>query len=204
MSKSIKYETLKNMNGGTAKHAAWCVIIHDPKVIEYTFISRSETITATRFQCVIGSNDPKQYMLGSVPFSFGDRDAAKRAADKFKDKTVWVLRAPAFDTKTKSDYNSCPLKAVVLLQLPSKLSAVPPTSKIELEHPSKSIQVGLNLKELLGHLETMQFDKASPRSGSANKESKVFDLCGKKMDLSEPKTLEKKRQALNGCGNDMC
>ena len=99
MSKSsAKYETLKNMNGGTAKHAAWCVIIHDPKVIEYTFISRSETITATRFQCVIGSNDPKQYMLGSVPFSFGDRDAAKKAAEKFKDKTVWVLRPPAFDT----------------------------------------------------------------------------------------------------------
>ena len=97
-----KYETLKNTNTNTGKHAAWCIIIHDPKVIEYTFIARSETITATRFQCVIGSNDPKQYMLGSVPFSFGDREAAKKAVEKFKDKTMWVLRTPAFDTKTKN------------------------------------------------------------------------------------------------------
>ena len=126
MAKTIKYETLKNMNGTTAKHAVWCIIIHDPKLIEYNFIARVETINATRFECLIGSNDPKQYMLGTVPFSFEDRDAAKKAADKFKDKTVWVLKTPAFDTKMKSDYNSCPLKAGVLLQSPSKLTAVPP------------------------------------------------------------------------------
>ena len=103
-----KYETLKNMNTNTGKHAAWCIIIHDPKVIAYTFTARSETITAERFQCVIGSKDPKQYMLGSVPFSFGDRGAAKKAAEKFKDKTVWVLKTPAFDTKTKTGVSRRP------------------------------------------------------------------------------------------------
>jgi histidine triad (HIT) family protein len=40
------------------------------------------------------------------------------------------------------------------------LSAAQPTSKIELEHPSKFIQVGLNFKELLGHLLTVANDMA--------------------------------------------
>jgi hypothetical protein len=130
-------------------------------------------------------------MLGNVPFSFEDRDAAKKAAGKFKEKTVWILKTPAFDTKIKTDYNSCPLKAVVLLQSPSKLTAVPPTSTNELGHPSKYIEVGLDLKGLLGFLSSMQFDKTSSRPGSVSKESKVFDLCGKKLKLTDPKTVDK-------------
>ena len=188
---SSKYEALKNMNTNTGKHAAWCIIIHDPKVIAYTFKARGETVNAERFQCVIGSSDPKQYMMGSVPFSFSDRGAAKKALEKFRDKTVWILRTPAFDTKSKTEYISCPQKSVVLLQHPSKLTAVLPTSKSELEHPSKFLQVGLNLKELLGHLETMQYDKTSSRAGTTKTESKVFDLVAKIVDVSASKTVDK-------------
>ena len=189
MSKIDKYETLKNMNATTAKHAVWCILILDPKIIPYQFTSRNETVHATRFECLIVSNDPKQYMLGNVPFNFDDRDAAKKAADKFKDKTVWILKTPAFDTRMKPDYNSCPLKAVVLLQSPSKFTAVPPTSTNELGHPSKYIQVGLDLKGLLNLLSSMQFAKPGP--SSARPESKVLDFCGKKMTLTEPKQRDK-------------
>jgi hypothetical protein len=76
-----KYETLKNMNGTTAKHAQWCIRILDPKVHDYTFMARGEQVNASRFECVIVSKDPKQYMLASVPFRFEDRGAAKKAVD---------------------------------------------------------------------------------------------------------------------------
>ena len=105
------------MNTNTGKHAVWCIVIHDPKVIAYTFKARGESVNAERFQCVIGSSDPKQYMMGSVPFSFTDRAAAKKALEKFRDKSVWILRTPAFDTKSKTEYISCPQKSVLLLQL---------------------------------------------------------------------------------------
>ena len=37
----------------------------------------------------------------------------------------------------------------------------------------------------------MQFDNTSSRPGSVSKESKVFDLCGKKLTLTDPKTVDK-------------
>jgi hypothetical protein len=188
---SSKFETLKNMNTNTGKHAVWCIVIHDPKVIPYTFKARGESVNAERFQCVIGSSDPKQYMMGSIPFSFTDRGAAKKALEKFKDKSVWILKTPAFDTKSKTEYISCPQKNVLILQHPSKLTAVLVTSKSELEHPSKFLQVGLNLKELLGHLQTMQYDKTASRAGATKTESKVFDLVAKIVDVSASKTVEK-------------
>ena len=87
-----KYETLKNMNGTTAKHAQWCVRVLDPKLVEYSFTARGETVNATRFECLIVSMDPKQYMQARVPFRFEDRQAPKKAFDRFKDQAVWIIK----------------------------------------------------------------------------------------------------------------
>ena len=125
----LKYDTLKNMNGSTAKHAVWCVRILDPKIIKYTFTCKDEIIQAEKFQCLLVSNDPKEYMLGSVPFSFAQRDAARKAESQFKDGSVWILKTPAFDTKMKSEYNSCPQETVVLLTTPSKFTGISPTHR---------------------------------------------------------------------------
>ena len=96
-----KYETLKNMTGTTAKHAQWCFRVLDPNIMDYTFQARGETINASRFECVIVSNDPKQYMLAGVPFRFEDRDGAKKAHEKFKDQSVWILK-PQPSTRSRS------------------------------------------------------------------------------------------------------
>ena len=98
-----EYETLKNMNSSTAKFAQWCIRVLKPKLIKYTFTARGETVNATKFQCVVVSKDPKQYMLASVPFSFQDRDAAKKAMERFPEKSVWVVKTPAFDTRQKPE-----------------------------------------------------------------------------------------------------
>ena len=114
------------MKSMTAKHAVWCIRILSGKVIEYSFKSRGETVNASRFECVTVSKNPMEYMFASFPFSFGDRGGAKKALDKFTDNSVWILNTTAFATKSKPEYNSCPLKTVVLLTQPSRLVAATP------------------------------------------------------------------------------
>ena len=97
LSKNV--ETLKNMNGTTAKYATWFVMVLDPKVVEYSFQSKGERVAAEKFQCVLVSSDPKQYMMGLVPFDFKDRLAAANAAQKSTADSVWELVNPTFDAK---------------------------------------------------------------------------------------------------------
>ena len=70
MAKNV--ETLKNMNSTTSKFAKWYVRVVDPKIIDYSFTARGETVTAQKFQCVLVSKDSAQYMPGLVPFVFSD------------------------------------------------------------------------------------------------------------------------------------
>ena len=95
-------ETLKNMNSSTGKFAKWYVRVIAPKIIDYTFEARGETIAAQKFESVIVSKDSAQYMLGLVPFAFNDRGAAQKAMDKFKENQVFEITQPAFDTKAKA------------------------------------------------------------------------------------------------------
>ena len=53
-------ESLKNMNQNTAKFAKWYVRIIAPRIIPYTFAARNEQVQATKFECVLVSNDPSQ------------------------------------------------------------------------------------------------------------------------------------------------
>ena len=61
------------MNSTIGKFARWCARIIDPKIIPFEFKSKGEDVYAQRFECVLVSKDPAQYMLATVPFSFTDR-----------------------------------------------------------------------------------------------------------------------------------
>ena len=50
LSKNV--ETLKNMNGTTAKFAKWYVRIIDPKVIDYRFTAQCKLVVAKNFECI--------------------------------------------------------------------------------------------------------------------------------------------------------
>ena len=84
-------EALKSMNSQTGKFAKWYVNVLDPKIIDYSCHSRGEKIQAQKFQCVLVSHAPEQYMLGMVPFDFKDRRAATVAMQKFTPEPVWEL-----------------------------------------------------------------------------------------------------------------
>ncbi|CAK0817536.1 unnamed protein product, partial [Prorocentrum cordatum] len=94
-------ETLKNMNNQAAKYAKWYVKVLDPKVLDYTFTARSEKVAAQKFNCVLVSDAPAQYMLGGVPFSFHYRNAAVEDFEKIAADSAWELRALSFDARAK-------------------------------------------------------------------------------------------------------
>ena len=181
-------ETLKNMNGNTAPHAKWYVRILDPKTIEYTFTAKQEVVHATKFECVLVSKDPGQYMLGVVPFSFRDKTAAKIAFEQFEKSTVWEITTPAFDPKAKSEYNGCPVKQVLLLTKPTTMKPIPPTNQTELDFPAKGLRVHLDIKGIMAFLAKRDFRECS---GSAKLPTKTFDFIGKFSSLSMQKSVEK-------------
>ena len=76
------------MNSSTSKYARWYARIVNPKVIDYTFVAKGETIYAQKYERVLVSQDPAQYMLGLVPFAFNDCEASKKAFVKFTAGTV--------------------------------------------------------------------------------------------------------------------
>ena len=175
-------ETLKSMNATTGKFAKWYVRVLDPKVIDYSFQSKGETIAAQKFQCVLVSKDPTQYMLGLVPFAFKDRQAAAKALTRFTANQVYEVTTPAFDAKSRADFNGCPVKSVLLLTTPTTIKAVPSTNKAMLEHPATGLEVSMDISELL------QFLKAS---NSTKALSKTFDFTGKFLKLSPAKSIDK-------------
>ena len=164
------------MNSTTAKFAKRYVWVIDPKIIDYTFISQGEQIKAQKFQCVLVSKDPGQYMLGLVPFDVKDRGAASAALKKVHIDSVWELRTPAFDSKSKPEFNGCPLKPVVLLSKPTAIKGVPPTNKDQLAHPATGLKVALDIKGIMGLLKGQTRNKA-------------FDVSGKFLSLGGPKTV---------------
>ena len=175
-------ETLKNMNGTTGKFAKWYVRIIDPRIIDYTFTARSEAVNAQKFECVLVSNDPAQYMLGLVPFSFSDRQAATKAFQKFTENAVFEITTPAFDAKARLEFNGCPVKPILLLTKPTTIKAVPPTNKVMLEHPATGLEVSMDISQLLQFLKGL---------GSAKSLNKTFDFCGKFLGISDPKSVDK-------------
>jgi len=184
-------ETLKNMNASTAKYASWLVRVLDPKIVAYQFKARQEVVDAEKFECLLVSQNPKEYMMATVPFSFKDRSAAKKAMQKFVADTVWEVRNPTFDVKQKVEFISCPMKQVLVLAEPTRTQAVPPTKPEKQSYPSSSVDVGMDLSQVMEVLAEVRFDKPTPgpASGSLKPGTRYLDVCGKILDLSSQKRL---------------
>ena len=138
-------ETLKSMNSTSSKFAKWYVRVVDPKIIDYSFSARGETVNAQKFQCVLVSKDSAQYMLGLVPFVFSDRQAAAKALIRFTENQVLEITAPAFDTNARPEFNGCPVKPVLLLKVLTIIKAVPPTNTAVLEHPATGLELSMDI-----------------------------------------------------------
>jgi hypothetical protein len=153
---------------------------------------------------VIGSNDPKQYMLGSVPFSFGDREAVKQAVEKFKDKTVWVLSPPAFDTKTKNVVQLLPAERRSPPPVTVEIVGCPTHQQKRARAPIEVYPTGPQSQRVTGTLgdHALRQDLA-PRWLGQNRIEGFRFMCQENGCIGF-QDIGQKRQTLNGCGDDTC
>ena len=176
-------DTLKNMNPHSSKFGKWIVRILSPKVIPYTFkTQRGEVVNAKRFNCILVSKDPSQYMLGVVNFSFQQRDAAEKACERFKEGRVFEIIQPSFDAKAKTDFNGCPVKLQVLLCKPTVIKEVPEARTDLWSYPARGIRIPGDFTTLIRVLK---------ESTSRNSSNQVFDFAGKFLGASAPKDIPK-------------
>ncbi len=175
--------------------------IIDPKIIDYKFTANGKWVDASNFECILVSKDPSQHMLAVVPFDFNDPNAAQKAIQKFTKSSVWEITTPAFDAKAKPECNGCPLKTVVLLAKPTTLKAVPPTNKVELDHPAQGLRVHLDIKGIMGLLGKRIFRECS---GTAKLPTKTFDFIRQFTNITEQKTYNKGRQIEQSRSRGVC
>ena len=96
------YESVMNMNETNVKYAKWCLRVLKPQLQSYTFQARGQTIEAKTFTCILVSDNPSEYLIGSVPFEFRSPDGPQQAMTRFVENTVWVVSKPGFDLRAKT------------------------------------------------------------------------------------------------------
>ena len=181
-------ETLKNMNLETAKHAQWMVRVLAPKLIRYSFQSKQKTVEAEKFQCLLVSTIPTQFMIGSVPFNFAAPKAASQAFQKFKAGLCFRVQQPEFDGRMKAEYISTPIKKALLLTNPATVTAVPLTDTDTLKDVADHVDVGMSLTNVLGRLNKMCWPQTQTLSGGT-RQTQLLNLCGKVNSISSAKQV---------------
>ena len=181
-------ETLKNMNLETAKHAQWVVRVLAPKLIRYSFQAKQKTVQAEKFQCLLVSTIPTQFMIGSVPFNFAAPQAAKQAFQKFRAGLCFRVQQPEFDGRMKAEYISTPIKKTLLLTNPATVTAVPPTETDMLKDVADHVDVGMSLTNVLGRLNKMYWPQTQTLSGGT-RQTQLLNLCGKVNSISSAKQV---------------
>ena len=175
-SRATRYEELFNMNANNGRFATWLLRVKSPQITPIKFKANQKDVEGFIFQCVLTSNDPKQYMFGRVPFEFKNRNAALDAQKKFVENSVWKVTNPSFDGRAQAQYISSPIKVVLLLKEPSKLQLLGDSDfcdSTERWWPSETVHVPLSLTGTINALKKVRLPHAL---GSEKGKGKALDL----------------------------
>lgn len=149
--------SLATLNPHNAKYASWAVRVLHARVERYTFTTKGETVEATRFVCLLVSEDPSSYCIGNVKFSFRDKQAAAKAAEKFLEGTAWLLKTPVLDTQMQSKYEGASVKVVVLLSGQTQCAAILAGSSQE-KALARWVEPPLRLKDIVALQDQQRVD----------------------------------------------
>ena len=180
----MSFESLSNINASTAKHAKWIVRILQPRCIDYTFTDRGEVVKATKFGCLLVSEDPHKYVPATVAWSFTDKEAPKKALERFTAGSIWIMKKPTFDPKADPRFYSSSVPGVLLLST-SVLEPVPNGQSLTAV-PADHLEVGLSLKKLIQCLAGMRMPVGRQKAATKN-----VDLCGKILEKGLVKEVVK-------------
>jgi len=181
-------ETLNNMNVQTAKHASWVVRVLSPKMMQYTFNFKGQQVAAERFVCLLVSKDPKQFMFGSVPFSFANKKAAKDAFERFQDGACFRVHQPEFDSKFKAEFMSTSIKKALLMTKPTDLKAIAISDTETLKDIAGYVDLGLSLTQTMDRLKLIAWRPTQTLSGSA-RQVQLLNVTGKVQSLGPLKQV---------------
>ena len=145
---SLVMTSLATLNPHNAKYASWAVRVLHARVERYTFTARGEPVEASRFVCLLVSEDPLTRCVGNVKFSFRDKQAAEKAAEKFREGTAWLLRTPVLDTQMQPKYEGASVKVVVLLSGQTQCAAILAGSSQE-KALSRWVEPPLKLRDIV-------------------------------------------------------
>ena len=153
-------ESLLALNQASAKFMDWHLRVVHPRIVQYQFTTRKqEVVNAAKFQAYLVGNKPTEYVLASVPFCFKDAGRAARALQKYGELTAWKLASVALEPNSKSQWNGCPNKEVVLLETPTKIHPLMHGSEEE-KLLSRHIEPPMRLADILEVMQTQSVDCA--------------------------------------------
>ena len=101
-------QNLKALNKSSARIASFACRISGGAVEKYTYQEKKtgQDKTVHKFEAYLVGNNAQEYCRAYVK---GSEQECKKAADKFKDGTVWALSKVVWDTWTKVQYISTPV-----------------------------------------------------------------------------------------------
>ena len=153
-------DSVCNMNDASAKRSTWIVRIDHSRIVEYSFISRGETVLAQKMICTLIGKDGTDYGPGIIPYCFKNKKRALQGMTnpKFLEGQVLRIRKLVFDKRTTSVWISSPAKVLVVLDAPG--SSVETASHELQDVPAKHAEPRLRLKEILELDQTRNVDFA--------------------------------------------
>ena len=102
-------QNLKALTKSSARVATFAVRFSGGAVEKYSYQEKKTGADKTghKFETFLVGNNPQEYCRGYVK---GSEQECKKAAEKFKDGTVWALSKVVFDSWTKTQYISTPVQ----------------------------------------------------------------------------------------------
>ena len=102
-------QNLKALNKSSARIATFAVRVSGGACEKYTYQEKKTGVdkTAHKFEAYLVGNNPQDYCRAYVK---GSEQECKKAAEKFKDGTVWALSKVVWDSWTKTQYISTPVQ----------------------------------------------------------------------------------------------
>ena len=98
-------QNLKALNKSSARVATFAVRVTDGAVEKYKYQEKKTGAdkTAHKFEAYLVGNNPQEYCRAYVK---GTESECKKAAEKFKNGTVWALSKVVWDSWTKTQYGA--------------------------------------------------------------------------------------------------
>ena len=102
-------QNLKALNKSSGRIATFAVRVSGGACEKYTYQEKKTGVdkTAHKFEAYLVGNNPQDYCRAYVK---GSEQECKKAAEKFKDGTVWALSKVVWDSWTKTQYISTPVQ----------------------------------------------------------------------------------------------